>query len=155
MSTDLSPYQERLVIPVAVSQGTQIDNVGQSNDRTQCAATIIGGFHLMHKLYSSFYACVGLGLSVILLAGCATPNPEALSDSAGMTVGVGTPVIAAAETPAVGTAVLDAADDPAIWADPRDPTRGVIIGTDKKAGLYVYDLNGRQRSFIAAGRVNN
>jgi len=78
-----------------------------------------------------------------------------MSDSGGMTVGVGTPVIAAAETPSVGTKVLDAADDPAIWADPKDPTRGVIIGTDKKAGLYVYDLAGRQIQYIRGGLPNN
>ena len=78
-----------------------------------------------------------------------------MSDSAGMTVGVGTPVIAAAETPSVGTKVLDAADDPAIWVDPRDSSRGVIIGTDKKAGLYVYDLAGRQIQYIRGGLPNN
>ena len=109
----------------------------------------------MHKLYSSIHACVGIGLSIILLAGCATPAPEALSDSAGMTVGVGTPVIASAETPAVGTAVLDAADDPSIWVDPTDRARGVIIGTDKKAGLYVYDLNGKQLQYVPGGMPNN
>ncbi|WP_397422015.1 phytase, partial [Phenylobacterium sp.] len=78
-----------------------------------------------------------------------------MSDSAGMTVGVGTPVIAAAETPSVGTKVLDAADDPAIWVDPADRARGVIIGTDKKAGLYVYDLAGRQTQYVPGGLPNN
>jgi len=72
-----------------------------------------------------------------------------------MTVGAGTPVIAAAETPAVGTSARDAADDPAIWVDPKDRGRGVVIGTDKKAGLYVYDLEGRQLQFLPGGLPNN
>jgi 3-phytase len=72
-----------------------------------------------------------------------------------MTVGLGTPVPAAAETPPVGTAAADAADDPAIWVDPANPQRGVIIGTDKKSGLYVYDLTGQQRQYVAGGLPNN
>ncbi len=64
-------------------------------------------------------------------------------------------VAARGETQAVATANADAADDPAIWRNATDPAASLIIGTDKKAGLYVYDLRGRQRSFIDAGRVNN
>lgn len=64
-------------------------------------------------------------------------------------------VQARGETEAVGTANADAADDPAIWRNPANPAGSLIIGTDKKAGLYVYDLSGKQKSFIDAGRVNN
>lgn len=64
-------------------------------------------------------------------------------------------VQARGETQAVGTANADAADDPAIWRNSADPAASLIVGTDKKAGLYVYDLTGRQRSFIDVGRVNN
>lgn len=64
-------------------------------------------------------------------------------------------VPARGETAAVGTANADAADDPAIWRNPTDPAASLIVGTDKKAGLYVYDLAGKQLSFIDAGRVNN
>jgi 3-phytase len=64
-------------------------------------------------------------------------------------------VQARGETAAVGTANADAADDPAIWRNPADPAASLIVGTDKKAGLYVYDLMGKQLSFIDAGRVNN
>ncbi|MBN8506255.1 MAG: phytase [Burkholderiales bacterium] len=49
----------------------------------------------------------------------------------------------------------DAADDPAIWVHPRQPARSLILGTNKKQGLLVYDLQGRQRQFLAVGRVNN
>lgn len=82
-------------------------------------------------------------------------DPESRSDSARMTLGAGTPVAASGETPAVGTGRRDAADDPEIWADPADPTRGLILGTDKQAGLYVYDLAGQQLQFLAEGRLNN
>jgi 3-phytase len=72
-----------------------------------------------------------------------------------MLIGLGTPVPAAGETQAVATRNADAADDAEIWADPRDPSRAVIFGTDKQAGLYVYDLDGRVRAFLPDGRLNN
>jgi 3-phytase len=49
----------------------------------------------------------------------------------------------------------DAADDPAIWVDAKRPARSLILGTDKKRGLAVYDLQGRERQFLAVGRINN
>jgi 3-phytase len=49
----------------------------------------------------------------------------------------------------------DAADDPAIWVDRRDPSRSVVIGTDKKLGLSVYDLKGKRLQVVADGRMNN
>jgi len=70
-------------------------------------------------------------------------------------VGVGTPVLASVETQSVATERADAADDPEIWADPRDPSRVVIFGTDKQAGLYTYGLDGKVTGFIRDGRLNN
>ena len=49
----------------------------------------------------------------------------------------------------------DAADDPAIWVHPSDPIKSLILGTDKQAGLYVYDLNGQVTQFLETGEVNN
>ncbi|WP_136161345.1 phytase [Sphingomonas flavalba] len=49
----------------------------------------------------------------------------------------------------------DAADDPAIWHNPADPAASLIIGTDKKAGLYVYDMQGKVVHFAPVGRMNN
>ena len=49
----------------------------------------------------------------------------------------------------------DAADDPAIWVDKRRPGRSRILATDKKRGLAVYDLQGRELQFLAVGRINN
>src|SRR5690606_27100977 len=48
-------------------------------------------------------------------------------------------VTALAETAPVAS-YGDAADDPAIWAHPTQPGRSLIVATDKKAGLYVYDM---------------
>lgn len=49
----------------------------------------------------------------------------------------------------------DAADDPAIWAHPTDPSRSLVIATDKKAGMYIYDMQGKVVQFLPDGKVNN
>jgi len=49
----------------------------------------------------------------------------------------------------------DAADDPAIWVHPVDPLLSVVLGTDKKGGLGVYDLEGRELQYLEHGRINN
>ena len=64
-------------------------------------------------------------------------------------------VTASGETAPVGTGKADAADDPAIWVDPANPGRALIIATDKKAGIHVYDLAGKDIAFIKGGLVNN
>jgi 3-phytase len=83
------------------------------------------------------------------LAGCATTSTKPP-----VTPRVAA-VMARGETAAVTTADTDAADDPAIWRNPLDPAASLIVATDKKAGLHVYGLDGTDRSFIDAGRVNN
>lgn len=65
------------------------------------------------------------------------------------------PVYAVAETVPVGTANEDAADDPAIWHNRANPSASLIVATDKKGGLYVYDLTGAQKSFMPAPGLNN
>lgn len=84
---------------------------------------------------------------LMLAAACATV-PAITGDPA-------VTVSARAETPPVGTAREDAADDPAIWRNLADPAASLIVGTDKKGGLYVYDLKGAQRHFLAAAGLNN
>lgn len=49
----------------------------------------------------------------------------------------------------------DAADDPAIWANPDDPAKSLVVATDKKAGMYVYDMQGRVLQFLPDGKMNN
>lgn len=102
-----------------------------------------------------YYSSVTAILASALLTACATTDPEAVSDSGKLTIGVGTPILSSKETQSVATRSADAADDPEIWADPRDPSRVVIFGTDKQAGLYTYDLEGGITGFIPDGRLNN
>ncbi|HSG33591.1 MAG TPA: phytase [Sphingomonadaceae bacterium] len=65
-------------------------------------------------------------------------------------------VTAAGETEPVGTGNgEDAADDPAIWRNPESPVASLIVGTDKKAGLHVYTLDGVSRFFDPGGHLNN
>lgn len=63
-------------------------------------------------------------------------------------------VYAIAQTEPVAT-FDDAADDPAVWVHPDDPSQSLIIGTDKRAGLYVYDLTGAVKQFLPTGEPNN
>lgn len=82
----------------------------------------------------------------IALAGCATA-PKGLPPVS---------VAAVSETVPVGTGDgEDAADDPAIWRNAANPAASLIVATDKKAGLYVYGLDGKVKSFLDAGQVNN
>ncbi|KHL24434.1 3-phytase [Croceibacterium mercuriale] len=92
-------------------------------------------------------ALLPLLLAGASLAGCATT--PAITGLAPV------PVTATGETAPVGTGNADAADDPAIWRNAADPAASLIVATDKKAGLYVYGLDGTVRSFFDAGRVNN
>lgn len=64
-------------------------------------------------------------------------------------------VTASSESVPVGTVNEDAADDPAIWRNAADPARSLIVGTDKKAGLHVYNLKGEQLSFLEGVGLNN
>lgn len=64
-------------------------------------------------------------------------------------------VFAVAETEPVGTQNEDAADDPAIWRNAANPRESLIVATDKKGGLYVYDLDGKIRSFHKQPALNN
>ncbi len=63
-------------------------------------------------------------------------------------------VMATVETVVTTDPEVDA-DDPAFWADPRDPTRAVMFGTDKSDGLYIHNLDGSVRQFLPSGPVNN
>ncbi|MFQ3789814.1 phytase [Halomonas sp. A29] len=49
----------------------------------------------------------------------------------------------------------DAADDPAIWYNGEAPGQSRVLGTDKKRGLEVYDLEGQRLQSLPVGRLNN
>lgn len=63
-------------------------------------------------------------------------------------------VVPVAQTAPVSRAG-DAADDPAIWVNPGDPSDSRILGTNKREGLHVYDLAGRELQKLPIGRLNN
>ena len=90
--------------------------------------------------------------ALVIFGGCATQMSVA-QRIANATPAVN--VLARGETTPVGTANDDAADDPAIWRNAAAPADSLIIGTDKKAGVYVYGLDGKVRDFNNAGSVNN
>src|SRR5215469_6409283 len=45
----------------------------------------------------------------------------------------------------------DAADDPAIWIHPDDPAKSLVLGTDKKGGLNVFDMDGKRLQIVSDG----
>ena len=100
---------------------------------------------MIEKRGISMRRMIFLGLAG--LASCEAPPP---APSVNMIS-----VSATAETEPVGTANRDAADDPAIWRNPADPAASLIVATDKRAGLHVYGLGGKQVAFDPAGRLNN
>ncbi|HET9812074.1 MAG TPA: phytase [Sphingomicrobium sp.] len=99
--------------------------------------------------------CLAAALVVASCGRTSTGEETDASDAPEMTTGVGTPVHAAVETIAVGTANADAADDPAIWVDPGNRDRALVFGSDKKAGLYVYKLDGSVHQHLDGGMPNN
>ena len=101
------------------------------------------------------------GSALTLLAACATHEVDYQGEGEGV-IGEGVAVQAMIETPSVGTAGQDAADDPAVWASTGAPvsikgvsTPGFVAGTDKKAGLYIYGLDGAILQFLPEGLLNN
>ncbi|NJC42490.1 3-phytase [Brevundimonas alba] len=101
-----------------------------------------------------------LTASAALLAACAMHEVDYQGEGEGF-VGEGVAVQARLETPSVGTAGQDAADDPAVWASATPVTiggvrtRGFVAGTDKKAGLYIYGIDGAVLQFLPEGLLNN
>jgi 3-phytase len=57
--------------------------------------------------------------------------------------------------------VLGDSDDPAIWIDARNPSRSIVLGTDKhdtNGGVYAFGLDGRidrRRTVTGLERINN
>jgi 3-phytase len=62
-----------------------------------------------------------------------------------------TPLVETTPVPSSG----DAADDMAIWVHPTVPAQSLVIGTNKRAGIAVYDLAGSQLQYLADGELNN
>lgn len=82
------------------------------------------------------FACLALALGIVA---CAEPETGR--------------VVASVETVRVA-GEGDAADDPAIWHAPSDAD-SLILGTDKRTGLYAYNLDGSVHEYLPVGRLNN
>lgn len=99
-----------------------------------------------------------LATFLLPLCGCATQSAQVATAPSAPTV----EVPAAGETVAVATQMADAADDPAIWTSASGRVSfagktqdGIVLGTDKKAGLYVFALTGESLQFLPEGLLNN
>lgn len=49
----------------------------------------------------------------------------------------------------------DVIDDPAVWHHPSQPELSLILATDKRAGLDVYNMQGQRLQQLSVGRLNN
>lgn len=85
------------------------------------------------------YAALGF---LLLASACATDNI------------VPSVVPATSETMGMGS-TGDAADDPAVWVHPTDPSKSLILGTNKDVGVYVYGLDGAEKQRLPVGLSNN
>ena len=90
----------------------------------------------------------GLFLAAGLLTACSSWPGTSREPGSGLPT-----VVPDVETEPVRSAG-DAADDPAILV-PEDRSRTWIVGTDKKFGLRVYDLDGNELHALETGRLNN
>jgi 3-phytase len=99
------------------------------------------------------FHCAALLAIIVVVAGCAEIGGKwtPVSGRSGSAVST---AVASAETVPVASQG-DAADDPAIWVDGRNPSRSLIIGTDKRLGLNLYDLEGRLLQSLTDGQLNN
>ena len=97
----------------------------------------------MHKVLSALTVTAAL----LLLTGCLVEQVAPPPDDART-------VLPTLETTPVSSRG-DAADDPAIWIHPGNPEASLILGTDKRAGIEVYNLAGERVQFIPSGRTNN
>ncbi len=100
--------------------------------------------------------------SVLDSLGTTEPNKEAREDSMKMAEALTlqakfTNIIEAdyETTPVLSELGEDAADDPAIWINKTNPGKSIIIGTNKKAGLNVYNIYGKELQFAPVGNINN
>jgi 3-phytase len=98
---------------------------------------------------------VGLGGAALMVQTRKGWQAPALAWKAGSAPPRSLPVVMPRMQTAPVAQMGDAADDPAIWVNPKDASKSRILGSNKKQGLLVYDLEGRQTQFLPSGRLNN
>ena len=50
---------------------------------------------------------------------------------------------------------IDAADDPAIWVNTENSEKSLVLGTNKKGGMHVFDMQGKELQYLPVGCMNN
>ncbi|MCF0065243.1 phytase [Dyadobacter chenwenxiniae] len=102
-----------------------------------------------------FYSIAFLFASFSFTA-CNRPSSEQPADDATGSITKDSTII---QPFIVTDSVVHDTDDPAIWINPEDPSKSLIVGTDKDAdgGLYVFDLAGKVQKdkFVKLKRPNN
>lgn len=98
---------------------------------------------------------LSIAVLTLLIFGCEADDPAKYYTAADWNDSM--PVISAiTETSSEHMEVgVDAADDPAIWINYKNPGSSRVVGTNKRRGLSVHDLNGKEVQFIPCGRPNN
>ena len=91
------------------------------------------------------FADIAAGLKI---SAGASGDPRTVGQPSVPTV---TPTVETVAVPSFG----DAADDPAIWANPATPAQSLVVATDKKGGLFVYDMQGKVVQDLRDGKMNN
>ncbi|NJO88545.1 MAG: phytase [Chloroflexia bacterium] len=121
----------------------------------------------MIKKFNNFFLVASI--VPILFIACASHNDdgfvrntEAREDSIKMQMALkeramfDKKVWADAETEAMPDSVQwDTADDPAVWYNSSDASKSLLIGTNKKRGLFVYNLEGKPIQKVENGLPNN
>lgn len=95
-------------------------------------------------------------LVIVVIAGCSGPaappaDPPDTVETTAVAVDAISPVLITEPTP------VDS-DDPAIWIDPDDPSKSLILGTDKGGAVVVFDLDGviiPEKTVTGLQRMNN
>ena len=85
-----------------------------------------------------------------VLAGCATSYQPPVETEIGAEA-VLEPIVVTEKT------AVDS-DDPAIWLHPDDPSKSLVLGTDKGGSIFVFDLDGKiipEKTVTGMGRMNN
>jgi 3-phytase len=101
---------------------------------------------------SHIFSISGLiSLFIFICLGCQQKTDETLKHTM-----IDSVVFADVETyPVDALSEMDAADDPAIWIHPSDPSKSLILGTNKKGGISVYNLHGEEIHYYRVGNANN
>lgn len=97
---------------------------------------------------------ISITLVLLLLFSCKQKNTLKISNQKQEVKETIVTVTADFETEPV-TSNDDAADDSCFWINPEDNLKSTLIGTNKREGLEVYDLQGKRLFSYPIGRVNN